>query len=119
LKAPALGIENGMATEPGLDRHEWESEWASIMDDAEDSLDEALPLLDGLVMRMLEERGFALLDPVAEDGDDPEILASFRAAHDVTMRVDRDNDVEPDDIREAVDDYRAVFDFLVAGRGAP
>jgi hypothetical protein len=108
-----------MATEPGLDRHEWESEWASIMDDAEDSLDETLPLLDELVLRMLEERGFAPLDSVAEDGDEPEILASFRAAHDVKMRVDRHDDVEPDDIREAVEDYRAVFDFLVAERGAP
>jgi len=78
-----------MSVEPGLDRHAWESEWESIMSDAEDSLDEALPLLDEFVLRMLDERGFAPLDPVAHDGDDPEILTSFRAAHDVTMRLDK------------------------------
>jgi hypothetical protein len=108
-----------MSVEPGLDRHEWESEWESIMSDAEDSLDEALPLLDELVLRMLVERGFAPLDPVAHDGDDPEILASFRAAHDVTMRLGKGLDVEREDVVDAVDDYRGVFDFLVAERSAP
>jgi hypothetical protein len=44
-----------MSVEPGLDRREWES----IMSDSEDSLEEALPLLDELLLRMLDERGFA------------------------------------------------------------
>ena len=108
-----------MSIEPGLDRHAWESEWASIMSDAEDSLDEALPLLDELVLRMLGERGFNPLDPVADDGVDPEILASFRAAHEVTTRLDKGLDVEAEDVTTALDDYRAVFDFLVAERSAP
>ena len=46
-----------MSVEPGLGRHAWESECESIMTDAEDALDEALPLLDELVARMLEQRG--------------------------------------------------------------
>ena len=108
-----------MSVEPGLDRNEWESEWESVMADAEDALDEALPLLDELVLRMLEERGFAPLDPVADDGDDPEILKSFRAAHDVTMRVDKGLDVETEDVSNAVDGYRDVFEFLLAERTAP
>jgi hypothetical protein len=108
-----------MSVEPGLDRHEWESEWESVMSDAEDALDEALPLLDELVLRMLEERGFAPLDPVADDGDDPEILKSFRAAHDVKMRVDKGLDVETEDLSNAVDGYRSVFEFLLAERTAP
>lgn len=108
-----------MSVEPGLDRHEWESEWESIMDDAGDSLDDVLPLLDDLVLRMLEERGLAPLDPVANDADDPEILTTFRAAHDVRMRVDGGLDVEAEDVAEAVNDYRAVFDFVLAERAAP
>jgi hypothetical protein len=108
-----------MSLEPGLDRHEWESEWESIMSETEDSPEEALPLLDELVLRMLNERGFAPLDPVANDGDDPEILADFRAAHDVTLRLEQGLDVEPDDVSMAVEDYRAVFEFLVAERSPP
>jgi hypothetical protein len=108
-----------MSVEPGLDRHAWVSEWESIMADTEDTLDEALPLLDELVLRMLEERGFAPLDPVADYGDDPEILKSFRGAHDVTMRVNQGLDVEPEDVSKAVDDYRDVFEFLLAERTAP
>jgi hypothetical protein len=108
-----------MSVEPGLDRHEWESEWESIMSDAEGSPDEALPLLDELVLRMLLERGFAPLDPVAHDGDEPEIVATFRAAHDVRMRLDAGIDVEPEGVFEAVEDYRAVFEFVLAERAAP
>ncbi len=108
-----------MSLEPGLDRHEWESEWESIMADAEDSPEEALPLLDELVLRMLNERGFAPLDPVASDGDEPEIFANFRAAHDVRRRLDQALDIEPDDVSTAIEDYREVFEFLIAERSAP
>jgi hypothetical protein len=108
-----------MSLEPGLDRHEWESEWESIVADAEDSPEEALPLLDDLILRMLSERGFAPLDPVDRDGDDPEVFADFRAAHDVTRRLEQGLDVDPEDVSEAIKDYREVFEFLVEERGAP
>jgi hypothetical protein len=108
-----------MSLEPGLDRHEWESEWESIVADTEDSPEEALPLLDDLVLRMLNERGFAPLDPVASDGDDPEVLADFRAAHDVTRRLEQGLDVDREDVEAALEDYREVFEFLVEERGTP
>lgn len=115
--APRYGER--MSVEPGLDRHEWESEWESIMADAEDAPEEALPLLDDLVLRMLSERGFAPLDPVAHDADDPEVFADFRAAHEITRRVEQGLDVEPDDIATAIEDYREVFEFLVEERAPP
>jgi hypothetical protein len=109
-----------MSAEPGLDRHEWESEWASLEEELEDSPGETLPLVDGLVARMLDSRGFAVDDPVADDGDDPEILAEFRAAREITRRLDSgDDDVGPGDIAAAVNGYRAVYEFLLAERGAP
>jgi hypothetical protein len=46
-----------MSAEPGLDLHALENECESIMADAEDALNKALPLLDELVPRMLEQRG--------------------------------------------------------------
>jgi len=50
--------------EPGLSRHEWESEWVSLEEQLEDSPVDVLPELDDLVERMLNERGYAIDDPV-------------------------------------------------------
>lgn len=55
--------------EPGL--HEWESEFASIEPDLADDPDNALVELTSLVGRMLAARGFAVDDPVADDGEEP------------------------------------------------
>ena len=44
--------------EPGLDRHEWESQWQALAEQVEDSPAEALPELDSLIAGMLEERGY-------------------------------------------------------------
>jgi hypothetical protein len=44
--------------EPGLDRHEWESEWAQLEPLVVDSPVEALGDLDDLVRRMLVEAGY-------------------------------------------------------------
>jgi hypothetical protein len=38
--------------EPGLDRHEWESEWATLEEELADSPADVLPELDDLVARM-------------------------------------------------------------------
>ena len=43
--------------EPGLDRHEWETEWQALEPQVEDSPAEALPELDKLIERMLVEQG--------------------------------------------------------------
>ena len=40
--------------EPGLDRHEWESEWQTLEDDLRTDPAQALPELDRLVARMLD-----------------------------------------------------------------
>ena len=42
--------------EPGLDRHEWETEWQALEPLVVDSPAEALPEVDRLVGRMLAER---------------------------------------------------------------
>ncbi len=108
-----------MATEPGLDRHEWESEMQALEPELEDSPSEALPELDDLVARMLAERGYAPDDPVASDGDEPEVLAEFRAARDTKRMLDRGENVGPGDIAAAVNGYRAVYDYLLNERSSP
>lgn len=106
--------------EPGLDRHEWESEWQALEEQLADAPAETLPELDDLVARMLEARGFAIDDPVASEGDDPEIVSEFRAARDTTRRLDRGgDDVSPGDVGAAVNGYRSVYEYLIAERSAP
>ena len=51
-------------SEPGLDLHEWESQWAQLQEDAADSPDEALPEIVNLIAQMLADRGFDLENPV-------------------------------------------------------
>jgi hypothetical protein len=105
--------------EPGLDRHEWEATWAQLEEDVASSPAEALVDLDALVARMLEARGFAPDDPIASEGDDPEVLTSFRAAREVTQRVDGGLDVDPGDIAYAVNTYTELYEHILSERGAP
>ena len=105
--------------DPGVDRHEWESELQALEDQLAENPAESLPELDALVGRMLEETGFAVDDPVAGEGDDPEIMAEFRAAREITQAWERDADeLSPGDVAAAINGYRAVFDFIVATRSS-
>ena len=106
--------------EPGLDRHEWESEWQALEEQVADAPAEALPDLDDLVARMLEARGFALDDPVAREGDDPEVLKEFLAARETMRLVEQGADgISPGDVAAAVNGYRNVYDHLISERSAP
>jgi hypothetical protein len=105
--------------EPGLDLHEWESEFASIEEDIADDPDNALLELASLVGRMLTARGFPVDDPVVDDGEEPEILASFRAAREVARLVDSAEDAESDAVESAIEDLRAIYDYLIVERAPP
>ena len=79
---------------------------------------EALTELDDLLERMLTARGFAPDDPVAAEGDEPEVLASFRAAREITRLAESGADLSPGDIAPAIEDYREVYRVLT-GQRAP
>ena len=103
--------------EPGLDRHEWETEWASLEEELEDSPADVLPQLDDLVGRMLEERGYAVDDPVVREGDDRDVIADFLAAREITRLLADDPDaVSPGDVAAAVNGYRSVYEYLLVER---
>jgi hypothetical protein len=105
--------------EPGLDRHEWESQWQALEDDLRIDPAHALPELDRLVARMLEESGYELTDPIVSEGGEREIVAEYLAGHEVVEAVERDSDeVSPGDVAAAITGYRAVFDHLVATRAS-
>lgn len=108
--------------DPGLDRHLWESEWEALEPLVRDDPGEALPELDRLLERMLLEEGYPLeegeVERAAEAGIDPDVLASFHAARDVTRRADGGADVDPADIGQAVGLYRALYEHVLTGRAA-
>ena len=106
--------------EPGLDRHEWESRWASLEEELEDSPRDVLPELDELVAQMLEERGFAIDDPVAREGDGREVIADFFSAREITrLLADNPDALSSGDVALAVNNYRSVYEFLIEEYTAP
>ena len=106
-------------TEPGLDRHDWESEWQQLEPLVRDSPAEALPELHDLIVRMLREREILDEDLVATEGSDPELLAEYVAGKDVVDRLERDEDVDPGDIASVIGGYRSLYEFLASDRAAP
>jgi len=105
--------------EPGLDRHEWESEMASLEEDLRDDPGSGLRDLDDLVLRMLEETGYDIGDPVVREGEEREIVTEFLAAREIAEAYERgSDDLSPGDVAAAINGYRAVFDYLVANRSS-
>jgi hypothetical protein len=104
--------------DPGLDRHEWESAWASIEDDLRDDPDAAVSELADLVEDMLLARGYDMRDPVERAGDEPEVVATYRSARETAGRA-KLGDASRGDVEAALDDLRAIYDTLLAERAAP
>jgi hypothetical protein len=102
-------------SEPGLDLHEWESMWASVEEEQDDDPDAALSQFADIVRAMLNARGFALDDPVAAAGDEPEIVVTYRSARDAAERAEL-GEASRADVETAIDDLRLIFDTLVAER---
>jgi hypothetical protein len=104
--------------EPGLDRQEWEGEWAALEPLVVDAPGEALPELDRLVGRMLVQRGYPLeegeVERTAGEGIDPEVLAGYRAGHDIATRVERGDDVDPAEVGQAIGLFRELYEHLLA-----
>jgi hypothetical protein len=118
LKAWELGEEGGMV-EPGLDRHEWESQWQQLDEALRESPEEALPDARDLVQRMLEERDVLGDELVTAQGVDPELVSGFSAASDVTRRVEAGEAVDRGDLDSAVGTLRALYEHLLSERSAP
>ena len=106
--------------DPGLDRHEWESELQTLEPELEDAPADALPELADLVERILLERGYDVNDPVVREGEEREIVAEYLAAREISDMVERgDPGVGPGDVAAAINGLRAIFDYVVSERSAP
>jgi hypothetical protein len=105
-------------TEPGLDLHEWESQWAQLQEDAADAPDEALPELVRLIEQMLTDRGYDLENPVVVEDESRDIVSDFFAARDIS-RAAESSKLEAEDVQTALDDLTEIHDYLVEQRSAP
>jgi hypothetical protein len=102
--------------EPGLDLHEWQSVKASIEEDIADDPDAGLSQLADLVQRMLAERGYALDDPVASQGEEPEVVLSYRSAREATERAEL-GAASRSEVETAIEELRDVFTAIIAEAG--
>ena|SRR5436190_12166769 len=103
----------GIVQEPGLDRHEWETEWQGLEPLIADSASEALGEVDDLVARMMEARGFPLAESPGEETAEPETVREFEEARRITRLVDAGERVDPGDIGVAVTAYRNLYEYLL------
>jgi hypothetical protein len=109
-----------VAWEPGLDIHEWESEWASFEDDVADSPETALPVVHELITRMLKERRILDDNLVVVEGVEPDWIRTWEAGRDLVALVDDPGaDLDPQDVVDQLDEYRDLFEALLEQRAAP
>jgi hypothetical protein len=99
--------------EPGLDKHEWESEWSDLEERLGDDPGDALFELDDLIARMLVARGLPLRERDGEAELEPETVREFTEARRVTQLVGAGEDVDPGDIAHAINSYRELYAMLL------
>src|SRR5437764_8712589 len=104
---------HGVVQEPGLDRHEWESEWSDLEERLRDDPGDALFELDELIARMLEARGVPLRELDGQTETEPETVRGFAEARRITELVGAGEDVDPGDIAHAVNSYRELYAVLL------
>jgi hypothetical protein len=99
--------------DPGLDRHEWETEWGALEEQLADSPAETLPEVADLIDRMLVEQGVPIHDAIADDGVEPELARGYEEARRITRLVEQGDEVGPGDIGTAVRLYRELYGYLI------
>jgi hypothetical protein len=101
-------------SDPGLDRHEWESEWEGLKPLLADSPVEALPELDWLVERMMLAYGYPVEEEEAREpgATEDEVVKEFLEARRIARLVDAGERVDPSDVGAAIAGYRSVFEAL-------
>jgi hypothetical protein len=99
---------------PGVDQHDFATEWASLWDDAHADPREALPELEDLVRRLLERHGYVLDpgDPVA-GGDEREIVGSYWAAREIADIARSGGSIDPGDAAQAIADLREIYESVI------
>jgi hypothetical protein len=100
--------------DPGIDRHDFSSEWESVWPDVETDPREALPELEDILRRMLERHGYVLdSDDPATQGDEVEILAPYASVREIAEAIREGEDADPGDLGQAILDAREIYETLI------
>jgi hypothetical protein len=67
------------------------------------------------VREMLVANGYRVDDPVAREGDEPEVTLSYLSARETAERAEL-GEAARADVEAAIDDLRAVFETITAER---
>jgi hypothetical protein len=102
--------------EGGGDLHAWESEWASIAEDADADPDAALSQYADLVENVLEANGYAVRDPIARAGEEREVVATYVSARETAERAEL-GAASRGEVKQAIEDLRAVLDAFMRQAG--
>lgn len=101
---------------PPAAQREYDERWRSVQTAFVDDPSNALGEADRLITSVMRERGYPVddFDQRADDVsvDHPDIVANYRAAHDI-QRSPRSGDVGTEDQRQAFVHYRALFEKLL------
>jgi hypothetical protein len=108
--------DSGLQPDVGVDLHLWTTRWEQIeearTDDPQEALADAADLLDEM---------FAELDVPTGPTERPEtedVIKAREQIRDVLDRLDREAPVARDEVTDAFDEARRVFDLLATGRRA-
>lgn len=99
--------------EPGVDEHDWITEWEAIEPLLTESPTEALSEADDLIARMMEARGLPLERREGEELTEPETILSFVEARRVARQIDSGESYDPGDVAIAVETYRELYRELL------
>jgi len=100
----------------------YKGRWLEVQAAFVDHPDQAILDADRLVGEIMEERGYPVGDFERQAADvsvdHPRVVEHYRAAHLVAERHSRDQ-VDTEQLRRAMVDYRALFDDLLETEQAP
>jgi hypothetical protein len=94
--------------------------WREIQAQFVDSPEAAVAAADGLIVAAMRERGYPIEDfeqrAADVSVDHPLVVEHYRAAHVIAERCAR-HEASTEDLRQAMQHYRVLFDDLVETRG--
>jgi hypothetical protein len=102
-------------------RDRYVNEWSNVQTMFVDQPTDAVRSADGLVHRVMSERGYPMenFDHEADliSVDHPEVVDNFRSAHNVFLRAQAQQ-ASTEDLRAAMLHYRSLFDELLVSETA-
>lgn len=97
-------------------RQRYAGEWEQVQSDFVDGPSEAVAEADRLVAEVMRERGYPVDDfeqqAAVVSVDHPDVVNNYRHGHAIYQSFDR-GDASTEDLRQAMQHYRALFDDLL------